>query len=333
MTNSWMRCCALALGCVLAAACSADETRTVGADVDLASSTGGAGADVTTTDPAPTLLAAPTSASVKESRDLGRIVVLAEEALLADVLALGVEPVASSATVPDMGFQGVEAFDTGAIETLGMTTLSLERLAALKPDTVITLEFWVDQIGHEVLGGMAARTIAIPDDLSARDRLTLLAEALDRQVEADALLARMDVAVAAGREALEGGECTVTVAAIYPGPAVAAFVEPVWEIPRSIVDLGCTLEPGPDEAGPDRFGRAYLSLEQIGLLRGEPLILFQTDTVAGERDAIVDIAENPLWNQLPAVVAGDVVEFDRLGYPGVAGQIRFIDEIVQVLAD
>ena len=66
-----------------------------------------------------------------EAPDLGRVVSVAEEFVLADLLALGIEPVASTATVDTVGFQGLDEFDTSAIEVLPQTTLNLEYLAAL----------------------------------------------------------------------------------------------------------------------------------------------------------------------------------------------------------
>lgn len=48
--------------------------------------------------------------------------------------------------------------------------------------------------------------------------------------------------------------------------------------------------------------------------------------MVGEQEAVDQIAADPLWSLLPAVQAGDVIVFDRLGYPGVTGQIRFLDE-------
>lgn len=59
--------------------------------------------------------------------DLGdRVVVVGEEDLLADVLALGIEPVAATATVAEVGFQGLDEFDTSGIEVLPQTELSID---------------------------------------------------------------------------------------------------------------------------------------------------------------------------------------------------------------
>lgn len=70
----------------------------------------------------------------------------------------------------------------------------------------------------------------------------------------------------------------------------------------------------------------YLSLEQLDILDVPTLVLLQSETVAGEQAAMDEIASNPLWSELPAVRDGNVVVFDRLGYPGATGQIRFLDD-------
>lgn len=256
--------------------------------------------------------------------DLGRVVALAEEPVLADLLALGIEPIASTASVDTAGFQGIADHDVSGIEVLPMTTLSLEYLAGLRPDTIVTLQFWVDQVGADALEGMAD-VIVIPDGLSGVERIETLGELVGRPQRAAAVATAFDAALAAGRARI-ADDCEVSLAAIYPGPSVAAFVAGPWEIPASVLAMGCELEPDTDDAAGDTNGRAWLSLEQLGLLGGDTIVLLQSDTVDGESESVAEIRATPLWATLPAVVAGQVVVSDRLGYPGVEGEIRFIDE-------
>jgi iron complex transport system substrate-binding protein len=258
-----------------------------------------------------------------------RVVVLAEEFILADVLALGIKPVASTVAVVDAGFQGLDRDDTSGIEALPMTTLSLEHLASLQPDTIITLDFWVDQIGEDTLTSMGD-LIAIPDGLGIPDRLAFLGDQLDRADEAASLIADLDEATRLARQAVPD-DCTVSLAAIYPGPAPAAFVAGPWDLPTTILSTGCALDPDADEATPDDNGRVYLSLEQLPMLDAPTLVLLQSDTVEGEQAALDAIEANPLWAHLPAVRSGDVVVFDRLGYPGLNGQIRFLQDFTAAL--
>ena len=211
---------------------------------------------------------------------------------------------------------------------LPQTTLSLEYLASLQPDTIVTLQFWVDQVGDGVLEGIAD-VVVIPDGLSGVAQIEALGELVGRPERAAQVAAEIVEAREAAAAQL-AGECSVSLATIYSGPSVAAFVEPVWAIPTAFADLGCELVPGPDAASPDGNGRAFLSNEQLGLLSERPLVLMQNESVEGETAAIDEITSNALWQNLPAVAAGEVAVIDRLGYPGAPGLIRLYGEIPEL---
>lgn len=259
-----------------------------------------------------------------------RVVVLGEEFLLADLLAVGVVPEASSATVPEAGFQGLDEFDTEGIEILSVTEPNLEQLAALSPDRIVTSAYSADQIGEDVLGGLAEVTV-LPDGLSAEEQVAEVGPALGRVQEADELVAELSAAREEARGAVGTAGCTVSLATVYPGPSVAAWVDGPSEVPATLLDAGCTLVPG-TEAATDGSGRAFLSLEQLDLLAGPELIPLQSDTIEGAADAVAALAQDPLWQQVPAVASGAVTELDRLGYPGAAGQVRLIGDLIAALA-
>ena len=61
-------------------------------------------------------------------------------------------------------------------------------------------------------------------------------------------------------------------------------------------------------------------------------VLLQNEHVDGESEAVAEIESNPLWTALPAVAAGRVHVFDRLGYAGAPGQIRFLQEFSEAIA-
>lgn len=338
---------ALAVAVLTVSACGGDDTGdspSTAEPADTPTSTAASTTTAPTTPPdaplatdappssAPVDEGAATTAPVEldpEAPDLGRVVALAEEFILADVLALGVEPIASSASVEAAGFQGLDEYDTSGIEVLPMTTLDLERLAALQPDTIVTLQFWVDQVGDDLLSGIAD-VIAIPDGLYGRERLSVLGELLGRPEHAEAVAAELDAAEAQARDRIGEG-CALSLAAIYSGPTIAAFVAGPWDLPSAILAAGCEIVPGPEQVEPDSNGRAWLSLEQLGMLDQELLVLLQNDTVEGESASVEEVESSPLWPSLPAVQAGNVVVFDRLGYPGATGTIRFLDEFSAML--
>ena len=262
--------------------------------------------------------------------DPGTVLALGEEYLLADLLALGITPVASTTNVQTTdGFAGLDEFDTEGIEPLPTSEPNLEQLAGFGADVVVADEFVADYLGRDVLEGLGGELIVVPDD--ERERMLALGEAFDRSDEAEAMLADLDEAVAAARTQLNAGGRPVSVATVYPGPTVAAWVDGPVDVPAMLLELGFTLTPGADDVDGEEGGRLYLSNEQIGVLDADTLVAMQSDLVLGEADALDQIADDPVWSQLPAVVADNVITVDRLGYPGTPGRRRLVDDLVEQL--
>ncbi len=281
-----------------------------------------------TTAPAPQPSATdspPSSAAVAVDE---RIVVLGQELLLADLLALGITPIASTANVDEAGFLGLDEYDTSGIEVIPGLEVNLEELAGLHPDRVITNEFFAEQIGRSALEQLAELTV-LPDGLTAEELIAEYGALFAPDAEADVLIAELEAARATAAAELAGLE--VAVVAIYPGPSVAAFVDGPWSVPATLLAAGVTLVPSPSEAEPDRNGRAFLSMEQLGLLGAPQLVLLQNELVEGENDAVDQMTDDALWQQVPAVAAGAVTVLDRLGYWGVAGEIRMIHDLIDAL--
>jgi iron complex transport system substrate-binding protein len=251
------------------------------------------------------------------------VVALGEEFVLADLLALGVTPVASTATVAEVGFQGMGDADTSGIEILPATEVNLEQLAALDPDLIVTTAFIRDEAGGDLLDALG-EVVVIPDGASPDDQLRQLAEAFGRTEAADAVLAELDTARAAARAAVDARSepCTVSLATVYPGPSVAAWVDGSTDIPAAVLDAGCSLVPSADAGSADRNGRLFLSAEQLGLLAAPRMILLQSSSVDGEDSAVDSLGSDALWQSLPAVADDAVVVLDRLAVRSVRSPWR-----------
>ncbi len=269
--------------------------------------------------------------------EVGRIVALGEERVLADLLALGITPVASTANViVDGGFVGLDQFDTAGIEPLPSTDRNVERLASLRPDVIVTNEFVLGELGSDVLEKIA-EVVVVPNG-DAATQVRALGEAFDRRDEAEALVAELETAIEEGREHfadIPEDERVVSVLTIYSGPTLAAWIDGPVDTPATLLALGYTLRP--DSAavagapGGPTDGRAYLSDESIGLFDAPTIVRMQTDHVEGEDDAIAAIEASPLWQMLPAVQSDRVITVDRLGYPGISGHIRLVADLVEKL--
>jgi iron complex transport system substrate-binding protein len=291
----------------LLVACGADGVERAGSQDEAAGAAGDGGTPTTAT--TPTVLA------------------LGEEYLLADLLTLGVRPVASTANVVlDEGFAGLDEFDTDGIEALPSTEPNLERLASYRSDVVVVNTFVADYIGREILEGLGGELVVVPDDHA--ERILALGDAFDRRSEAEAALADLDEAVAAGAAALNARGRALSVATVYPGSTVAAWVDGPVDAPATLLAMGFTLRPGATDVEGEEGGRLYLSNEQLELLDADTLVALQSDLVVGEPEALEAIAHDPLWSGLPAVASGDVITVDRLGYPGIAGRRRLVDDLV-----
>lgn len=275
------------------------------------------------------LLVGATPAVAAKAPKTGRVVAIGEEFLLADLLALGIVPVASTATVDDVGFQGLDDYDTDDIEVLPVWELSIEDVAALRPDTVVTTEFMVEQAGgRERIEGIAENLVVVPSGVDPAGQIKYLGKALGKQAPARRVVRRLAAAERRAK-ALRGVE--VSVATVYPGPSVAAYVAGPSPFVTTLLDAGAVIVPATGGRSTDAVGRIFLSEEQTEQLAAPKLVLLQTDTVDGEPEAVAAIAATPLWKGLPAVSAGAVTTLDRLGYPGAEGQIRLVDDLVKAL--
>lgn len=299
-------------------------TDTAGSETAPTTATPTTAAEPTTDDTA-TTTEPPADEAIDSPVDLGRVVVIGEEFLLADFLALGGQAVASTATLGDR-FVGIER-DTTGIDPLSSIDANFELLASYQPDLIITTSGVVDLVGTSELEAIAET--AIIDNSDWRQQVQELATAMGVPARADQLLAQYDEAVVAA-DIPDGLE--MSAATVYSGENVAAWVDGPVNIPQVLLDLGISLSPGGGELDGESNGRVFISSELIPVLDGEVLILAQTSGVDGEEESLTSVSAQPLWQQLPAVSAGNVITIDRLGYPGVEGRIRIINDVLAELA-
>lgn len=260
-----------------------------------------------------------------------RIVAIGEDWMLANLLNLGVKPVASTVNI----VESVSGIDPAALEGIQLWTsqnISLEGLVALNPDLIIGLQYWVEQLGYDLLSEIAP---VLPiAGTGIKGQYIDTAEVLGLREQAEADVAAYEQRAAEAGVSLGADAPTVSVATIYSGASLAAWVGgPDAAVPTALVDLGVDLHPNTDdvaEAGATR-GRAWLSMEQLPLFDGDILILLQSSSVEGEDESIAQVQADPLWALLPAVQSGNVHVIDRLGAPGFAGLESTLDQVLEIL--
>lgn len=263
--------------------------------------------------------------------DPQRVVALGEEGLLADLLDIGIRPVASIVNetdhVPLIAPEELAGIDL--VRSSGDT--SLEQLLAYHPDLIIGTTFFIDRIGYERLSEIAP-TVAVGGEGALETYVETLA-VFGRRAEAEAEVAAFRQEIATVAAEIGAADLAVSVAAIYPGPSAALFVDGPQTPPLMLKELGVTMLPDGEAREELQIsnGRAFISEERLDLLSGEPLILLQALSVEGEAEAIAEMTADPLWAQIPAVRSGRVVTLDRLGYPGLRGQRALLADLAAAL--
>jgi iron complex transport system substrate-binding protein len=258
--------------------------------------------------------------------DPQRIVALGEEFLLADLLDLGVVPVASTATTGT--FVGIDPALTEGIEPLVSFKADIEKLIDLEPDVIITSTAIAELVGYERLDDVAP-TVAIDGSDWRRSYLDT-ATVFGRDAQAESRLADYDQLVADAAETLDADGRTVSVATLYYGDALAFWTAGPVNVPQVLIDLGFTLTP--DDDLESSGGRAYVSIEQLDLAAGDDLVMMQTSSVEGEDAGYEAFTESGLWQALAPVQAGRVLVVDRLGYPGLLGREALVERFLEDLA-
>jgi ABC-type Fe3+-hydroxamate transport system substrate-binding protein len=258
-----------------------------------------------------------------------RIVALSEEFLLADLLALGVRPVASTANDPS-GFVGIDPADTAGIEPIFSPDFNLEAMAVLRPELIVVYQSYID-IGVVSLGDLEAiaETVVIDETADWRQQFVDTAAALGLDATATSVLQDVDAAFDAAAATLGGVE--ISAVSVSPGPLIRAYTDDRTQLTDVLLDAGAALVPGAGSSGADDNGRLTLSLEQVSLLSADVLLLLQSSIVPGESDALADVETSPLWSTLPAVQSGTVITLDRLSYPGAEGAVRFVTDVAAAL--
>ena len=261
--------------------------------------------------------------------DPSRTVALGEEFLLADLLALEIDVVASTATVVSEGFAGITRYDTDGITPLSATEPDVEEVLAADPTLIVATDFVADEVGRGTLEEIAPLVVVGTGEW--RQLFTDLAVVLDREDAATAALLEYDEAVAEARDTLGDAPLT-SVATVYPGESLAVWAGGGSPVPQALADLDVPLAPTADQVDPDENGRAFISTERATeLLTGEVLLLLQSSSVEGEDASLETVLEGDLFATLPALQEDRVEIVDRLGYPGVAGRIDAVTDLAGIL--
>jgi iron complex transport system substrate-binding protein len=199
-----------------------------------------------------------------------------------------------------------------SVEAIPVTdTVPFEAIAAQQPDLIVVSWAAADQNTYDRLTEIAP-TIPLLGEADVdqwQDIATLAGEILELPDEAAALVAEADQTsadVLAELPGLEGR--TYTLVNYVPGDAIYVVADPNDGAATFFAQLGMAIDPDLVAMDDGGSGRLTLSLEQIGLLDADMLVLLTNGA---------DPTDIPGYSNLPAVESGAVSVLDVADVTGL----------------
>ncbi|WP_416150299.1 iron-hydroxamate ABC transporter substrate-binding protein [Salipaludibacillus sp. HK11] len=237
-------------------------------------------------------------------------VVVAVQDYVGDVLALGVTPVGAAGWVFDTPYYEQQLKD---VESVGETMVSVEKITGLKPDIIFTYS----EEQYEDLSKIAP-TVFIPyGEFDYRERLKEFGKILGKEKEAEEWLANLDQKLEKKKEELFQHVDKDDKVAIVELAQKEIYLMGIsygrgGEILYNELDFSA---PSKVEEAVSEDGWASISLETLPDFLGEAdhIFLGVRDSevgVEGGEDRKDDITSLSLWEELPAVEAGNIYEYE-----------------------
>ncbi len=226
-------------------------------------------------------------------------------------LALDVQPVGASDWL-GFGGEGVGPWAEGrydqAPEIIDTLEPSYEAIAALEPDLILDTKSSGDQARYDRLSSIAP-TIGVPEGgdsylTTTEQQMTMVSTALGKAEQGQQLLADVEAAFAAAREAHPEWEGKTVSAATRTSEGWGAYIEGAERV-DFLVDLGFEQNPAVAALPTSSSGFSVsISAEELDVLDADVIVAFPIFIETTE------ITEDPLWQQLPAVADGRAVVID-----------------------
>jgi len=225
------------------------------------------------------------------------------------VLSLGFEPVGASDWLA-FGGDGVGPWLENTYETsptiIGTMELDYEQIAALEPDLILDVKSSGDEERYKRLSEIT-KTIGVPDGgdnylTSSEDQVRMIAKALGKTDEGEALLQEVDTAFEnAAKEYPDFAEKTIVVGA-YDSSGFGAYVEGDARMDFA-TRLGFKSKDEIEEIDNENF---YISVadEQLELLDADLTVILPIWVDPNE------VTDNELYQKIPSVLDGRSIILD-----------------------
>lgn len=225
------------------------------------------------------------------------------------VLSLGLEPVGASDWLA-FGGDGVGPWLEGAYKTsptiLGTMELDYEQIAALEPDLILDVKSSGDEERYKRLSEITT-TVGVPEGgenylTSSEDQVLMIAKALGKVDEGEALLNEVDTAFKEATEKYpEFSDKTIVVGA-YDASGFGAYVEGDARVDFA-TKLGFNVKDEVEALANDNF---YISIadEQLELLDADLTIVLPIWIEPSE------VTNHELYQKIPSVMDGRSIVLD-----------------------
>ena len=223
-----------------------------------------------------------------------RVAVLDGDRTMEAVVALGVQPVAAVKPPLTGNYSEVvdAELDTEPENLAGAEgEVDYEALLAAEPDLVI-MHVWseADREAYDRASEIAPTVAISITDAGWRDTLDQVAEALDREAQADELLAAYDAALAEADDTAGADGKTLSIVRVRADQV--RYMTQNGSFPWAVLkELGYTA-PETQEAGDDETTTVTISLENIDLLVADRVLVLVD---AGTDDAVNDLLTDPIF--------------------------------------
>lgn len=231
--------------------------------------------------------------------DPQRVVVLTNEATDM-VLALGITPVGAVKSWAGDPYYDYLADEMAEVPVVGDEMQpSLEQIVALQPDLIVGSKVRQEAI-YDSLNAIAPTVFSETIGEPWQENLRLYGQALNREAEAEQLLADWETRVAQLRQRFADQAIQVSLVRFLPGMTRIYLKD---SFPGQIVqDVGLQRPASQAEAG---FAQE-ISFEQIPQMEADVLFYFVQADNAASPDAVANPwLSHPLWQQLAVVQAGN----------------------------
>lgn len=263
-----------------------------------------------------------------------RKVVTLSEPTLDAALALGVEPVGTTAGRGQQGVSSYLAAKVGKAEVVAtVAEADMEKVAALQPDLILLDETTAAK--REVAGLQAIAPTVVTAKLNEdwKKAFTATADALNKKTQAEKVLTDFDTDVAATKEKLGENAGAVLSVVRWQNGAPSVVGKGVGHVGSTISTLG--LARPKDQQGASTGHSEPVSLEKLSTIDGDWLFFGALgDRAAGEK-AYAEAKKVPNFGRLKAEKEGHVVVIEGSAWNSAGGPLAarvVLDDLTKALA-